>query len=109
MTFAVMERRKKKMSDYIKREDAIKLKDVCTDTYADKKYFIEQLKAIPSADVEPVRHGQWIRESVGSDNSLAGYFEIAMAECSECGTCIMGKPNYCPNCGAKMDEKEQEK
>lgn len=39
------------MSDYIKREDAEKLKDICTDTYADKEYFIEQLKSIPSADV----------------------------------------------------------
>ena len=42
--------------EYIKREDAIKLKDICTDTYADKKYFIEKLKAIPPADVvEAVR------------------------------------------------------
>ena len=55
-----------------------------------------------SADVEPVRHGHWIRESVGSDNSSEGYFKISMAECSECGTCVMGKPNYCPNCGARM-------
>lgn len=62
--------------------------------------FEERIK--PLYDVEPVRHGHWIRESVGSDNSSEGYFKISMAECSECGTCVMGKPNYCPNCGARM-------
>lgn len=38
------------MSDYIKREDAKKLKDINTNTEADKEYFIEQLNTIPAAD-----------------------------------------------------------
>lgn len=66
----------------------------------------ERLKSL--YDVEPVRHGRWIRVSVGSDNSSAGYFVISMAKCSECGTSVMGKPNYCPNCGAKMDGDSDE-
>ena len=29
--------------------------------------------------------------------------------CSECGYKLMDVPtNYCPNCGAKMDKKEQD-
>lgn len=52
--------------------------------------------SIESADVQPVKHGKW-----------DGYI------CSECNVCadyfISGdfyfdeKPNFCPNCGARMD------
>lgn len=105
-----------RMSEYIKREDAIgyikhvyhesvKFYEVDEEEVIDS--LVEALNALPSADVEPVRHGHWIRESVGSDNSSEGYFKISMAECSECGTCVMGKPNYCPNCGARMDGEEE--
>lgn len=92
------------MSEYIKREDAIQ----AVDKSMHKDVAIDSIKHIPSADVEPVRHGRWVRESVGSDNSSEGYFKISMAECSECGTCVMGKPNYCPNCGARMDGESDE-
>lgn len=96
------------MSDYIDREKFIKLlvnrdlREISTKTIG------ECLDKAEVADVVEVRHGHWIRESVGSDNSSEGYFKISMAKCSECGTCVMGKPNYCPNCGAKMDGEEQE-
>lgn len=60
---------------------------------------------MPVADVAPVVHGRWIGAPLcGNDN----------CRCSECGSWhnihanlrgeIMQK--YCPNCGAKMDEKE---
>ena len=59
-----------------------------------------RLLSIPAADVAPVRHGRWI------DNGDYGY-KWAFS-CSKCGY-IDGYPfndrhNYCPNCGAKMDE-----
>ena len=58
---------------------------------------IKDVDAIPTADVAPVRHGQWIIDSAGG--------KIA---CSDCGCIYLGyngrlTPNYCPNCGAKMD------
>lgn len=53
----------------------------------------------PTEDVEPVRHGHWIREYI----ELDGCFK-----CSECGIRVIGKPNYCPDCGAKMDEEEKD-
>ena len=49
----------------------------------------------PAADVAPVRHGRW-------NNSLARITPY----CSACGhshRCLIRTPNYCPNCGAKMD------
>ena len=61
---------------------------------------IELLDEIPAADVAPVVHGRWIKDDFLSD-------DVNNAEkCSQCGELIgwFGNlPNYCPNCGAKMD------
>lgn len=56
----------------------------------------------PAADVAPVRHGRWI------DNKANGYKWAFV--CSLCGY-VDGHPfdnrhNFCPNCGARMDEVE---
>lgn len=70
-----------------------------------------------AADIEPVEHGRWIEKS-----DAEGTYYI----CSECGyelpridsfdpqfdlfsklKCI-DKTAYCPNCGCKMDEVENE-
>ena len=56
----------------------------------------------PAADVAPVVHGRWI------DNGANGYKWAFV--CSLCGY-VDGHPfdnrhNFCPNCGAKMDEVE---
>ena len=94
------------MSDYIKREDAIKIinSGISTDTDADRRYVNGLFRAIRPADVAPVRHGRFVP------------FEDALMdtcwECSECGLEFYladgGTPkensyNYCPNCGARMD------
>ena len=65
---------------------------------------LDYIDSEPAADVAPVRHGRWI------DNGACGY-KWAFS-CSKCGY-IDGYPfndrhNYCPNCGAKMDEKEND-
>lgn len=57
-----------------------------------------------AADVAPVVHGRWISKN------HHGYEWIFV--CSNCGY-IDGYPfndrsNYCPNCGAKMDEPIEE-
>ena len=61
---------------------------------------IETIKIMHAADVEEVKHGQWIEVD---DGVLIGNGKHI--ECSECGTWRKDKQklNYCPNCGAKMD------
>lgn len=57
----------------------------------------------PTVDAEPVRHGHWI-------NHFDDLFpEDSSVECSVCHEYegIMANDNYCPNCGAKMDESSQ--
>lgn len=59
------------------------------------------IKNIPPADVAPVVHGEW------KSNGLGGYAYVFV--CSQCGY-VDGYPfndrhKFCPNCGAKIDEK----
>ena len=58
-----------------------------------------------SADVAPVRHGQWIM-GTGENGLQRGH-----RECSRCGEIVKygyslyGVHNFCNYCGAKMDEE----
>ena len=49
---------------------------------------------IPSADVAPVKHGEWLKANPYNrfmDCSVCGFFQDHT------------EFNYCPNCGARMD------
>ena len=65
------------------------------------------MSKIPNADVAEVKHGHWI----GHDEAIKkGNFDLAYC-CSICGRCDWDCTeselfNYCPNCGAKMDNKK---
>ena len=62
-------------------------------------------------EVVPVRHGKWIIR----DNPGTGWYRVTCSECGEDVTstapCIGFFPNakvtwnYCPECGARMDEE----
>lgn len=66
---------------------------------------LTELHHMPAADVVPVRHGRWIFEPE-TLSTRAGY------RCSSCCGPLWFSPDvsqafdYCPNCGAKMDEEE---
>lgn len=67
--------------------------------------FCEGLQNEPAADIEEVKHGEWIPVQYT-------YFGLKRYECSECKDdeywqkrYIEHKEKYCPNCGAKMDER----
>lgn len=64
----------------------------------------EMLANCPTVDAEPVRHGHWIE---AHDNDGLDY-ECSNRKCqcriSYNGAKVSGDFNYCPNCGAKMDE-----
>ncbi len=99
------------MAEYIEREAALKIceteyqnrlrmLDYCGDTVAWN--IGSEIKALPAADVEPVVHGRWL------DNRADGYKWAFI--CSRCGY-VDGHPfgdrhNFCPNCGAKMENDE---
>lgn len=62
---------------------------------------ISEVMDATAADVEPVRRGRWGKKQ-------GGFWEFAA--CSLCGekTPTVGIiPDFCPNCGAKMDLEEE--
>lgn len=56
----------------------------------------------PTVDAEPVRHGRW-----GGEEIFPGFPTLNGYLCSNCNCRKRAgrKTNYCPNCGAKMDEE----
>ena len=58
------------------------------------------------------RHGKWIDE----EELKRPWFKHHVYKCSECGNILdfdglnagRGDANYCPNCGARMDERKEE-
>lgn len=63
------------------------------------RYIEKKVRSIPSVEAVPVVHGKWI-----SDLDANGKLKSVWRGCSVCG-CLnhSTKPNFCPNCGAKMD------
>ena len=97
------------MAEYINREAIMKFpirKGRCDKEHANGHFIngiesvLEYVENLPSADVAPVRHGRWEKQS-------------GLYSCSECGTTCpydvqadvieYWACNYCPNCGAKME------
>lgn len=86
------------MSRYVDVEplDVVGTKGVSKD-YADgMAYVLDLLDNLPVADVEPVRHGRWIK-----------YIDCDCLKCSECGMPSINVQKYCCGCGAKMDGEEK--
>ena len=88
------------MDEYINATTLLKEIDYAfhTDTIG-KKDVINLIVNLPVADITPVRHGRWVKRG-------------RRWQCTNCKVLmsIDGTPkenllNYCPNCGAKMDEE----
>lgn len=65
-------------------------------TEMDFTEIVMTLKKAPTADVQEVRHGHWIKDP-----------ESGITRCSECDWTleVAWESNYCPDCGAKMYEE----
>ena len=91
------------MAEYIEREAAIK--ELMNDTPEQVGYSREDaadcIRYMDAADVALVRHGRWEEASDG-DGIVCPFCRTDFC------TIIYDTEyfNYCPNCGAKMDEKE---
>lgn len=64
--------------------------------------YIDDLCNEAVQDVKEVKHGRWIIER---DEKYKCFYTTY---CSNCSYGAMVKYKYCPHCGAKMDEEEQE-
>ena len=67
----------------------------------ERTHFKHIIQFFPAADVKPVRHGRWETNSDRPDSLI-------------CSVCKCGfdmwkhdPHNFCPNCGAKMDERNE--
>lgn len=101
------------MAEYIERGAAIKA-IYESDHFSVRECFgwrareiEEELRAVPAADVAPVRHGKWVHSRY---ENCSEQFEIV--KCSCCGheayamAFYVRGGNYCPNCGARIDGSE---
>ena len=64
-------------------------------------YLMKRIRDIPSVMPQP-KTGKWLNGEL-IPNDITGHW---YAECSECGK-VRIVDNYCPNCGAKMQEEEE--
>lgn len=80
---------------------------------ADRRPFdcpLSEVDEIPAVDVEPVRHGHWIIKPI---DKMSKY----KCTCSACGWDVncdswrdpfdLDETEFCPHCGAKMDEENE--
>lgn len=105
------------MAEYIKKSDVLAY-PIRRDNY-DKvngnEHFIngvesimEYVEGLPAADVEEVRHGQWISEACESVSKRKRLIKYRVHSCSLCGRSNGRiKKRYCPNCGARMDKEAE--
>ena len=101
------------MARYIDADEVYEIaKTECKDfarSIADLTSLRELLEDTPTADVQEVRHGEWMETQ-----EPLGWRDVDCAECSVCHeNWIIDEDSsiddyecmwhYCPNCGAKMD------
>lgn len=68
------------------------------------KQILCKIELAPTIDAEPIRHGKW---------QIYEVFDVKDMTCSSCGWLyeyyagMEEEWNYCPHCGAKMNEVEE--
>lgn len=101
------------MTDYIRREAATKIAEdgeLYAECYHDRtagyyyKKFKQDLLNISAADVRPVVRAHWIETAPINEKTMKPLIvKGPHLKCSNCGS-IEFQRNYCPNCGAEMEE-----
>ena len=93
------------MTRYVDAE-AVEL--ICREnTNMSAAYLASLLNRVPTVDVAPVRHAHWIEDEKHGLEKCSICNEIRHFDIyDDPNKVIYLSCNYCPNCGAKMDEKE---
>lgn len=91
--------------DLISREEAVDavyegIRQIGYEHNLSVRSIIQAIRDLPSA--EP-KHGKWIE--MIEVNELGEPYQAGVY-CSECGHTDCYEPNYCPDCGARMDKDE---
>lgn len=82
------------------------MKRICSSSIS-REELVKIFKEIPTADVEEVRHGKWVKDK-SKKRDDGEIYDYCCSRC--CG--LAGKNDYnnysilsayCPHCGAKMD------
>ena len=94
--------------EYIKRSELLELaREYYTNEQIEEAVPVKVIKNIPSADVAPVVHGEWIEypECLKYVNAYADD-HIVCSNCEECFSILDNcteRFDFCPHCGARMD------
>ena len=62
------------------------------------------IQAAPAADVQEIRRGKWLPDEWITDRESVLRLVV---KCSICGGQVDGLVDYCPYCGATMEEEEE--
>lgn len=108
------------MAEYIEKDEALAIienrqREICPmglyrrnavygsdrETFDNWQEILDEIEAIPSADVAPVRHGRWLGWGKSGTPTYENYGTCSV--CGEDAEIYTEHRNYCPNCGAKMD------
>lgn len=110
------------MPRYIDADEAIKYLNVIkkhNDRHgiildADEESIIDFFRERPTADVQEVKHGRW---TFLEQKPLVDFIKCSICDhiTRDCWADVTGgtikmkskRPNYCPHCGAKMDEEDK--
>ena len=108
------------MAEYIEREAVMAILEDHPagswrghDVYTDEvRAIMREVEELPAADVAPVRWGRWEEcDWVEPDGHGFGTIRIPKAglRCNQCANvfrrALLWKRSYCPNCGTKMEDK----
>lgn len=105
------------MAEYIDRSELLRIEKLldtdilrksktASNIYEQMMYDIAHIPA--AGDVAPVKHGNWVNYAGKHDRGM----DLRCSICNLRASYFVGgsdewwdnsKPNYCPNCGAKMD------
>ena len=65
----------------------------------------------PTIDAVPVVHGRWVKMTGMMPPEYVGHYKCSVCQWHEShhSNIMEYKYQFCPNCGAKMDEKQENK
>lgn len=76
--------------------------------YEDKEFPYRECRFFkPKADVAEVKHGYWIDKPTGRYLHMGSWCSVCQEKSGIGGIESNRHKPYCPNCGAKMDERKE--